>query len=497
MLDEFIQSKLAAIDDLTELKVSIVAVRLLDQKQNESASISASELQQLDSLKEGLGFAPELALESALKRAVMRGTLLVCSVPSLDEHRYFLNTPAGRSAIDAIELAEQHYGSAAVKPVTGGISDTVNRISREIERLEMVEAYPVAQDDLALIEEWLARGYSSDEILQQVRQFFIKPRPKGTAVRTLRQSDVVVTAQPPAQPSSYYKSIITHASQVPDVAVAFRECAHRLPDGHAFQLLQVAVGMFGSTAVIQMMQQMLSTKAGAIDDLIPMLSEKQEAELENARAQAAPDALLHELLQLYESVFGIPPTSRIAQEIATMATEIKDVTTWQSVFQYASVQNKRNWEYIRKVLRNPAPSVFEPQPVNELAQYAFNEYKRRAGHGVLDPFVANEINALALQVTDRARWELAFNEAAAQNALRWSYLKSVISNSQPSGAVEGKNGRRKQTTSTRQRGVSRRPQVEEYTEAERESARERARQRIAERAGRGASRDKPDNAATG
>jgi hypothetical protein len=236
--------------------------------------------------------------------------------------------------------------------------------------------------------------------------------------------------------------------------------------------------------------------AGSIDDLIPRLSEQLEAELANAKSLEAPDALLHELLRLYESVFGIPPTSRIAQEMASLATEIKDISTWRSVFQYASLQNKRSWEYIRKVLMNPAPSVFEPQPVNELAQYAFSEYKRRAGHGVLDPFVANEINALVLQVTDKARWELAFNEAAAQNALRWSYLKSVISNTQPSGAVEGKYGRRKQATGARQKGVSRRPQVGEYSEAEREAARERARQRIAERAQRSASQDKPDHAAS-
>jgi len=54
MLDEFIQYTLAQIDDLAELKVSLVAMRLLELKNSESASTTQRELGQLPALRHHL-----------------------------------------------------------------------------------------------------------------------------------------------------------------------------------------------------------------------------------------------------------------------------------------------------------------------------------------------------------------------------------------------------------------------------------------------------------
>jgi hypothetical protein len=163
------------------------------------------------------------------------------------------------------------------------------------------------------------------------------------------------------------------------------------------------------------------------------------------------------------------------------------------VFQYAAAQNKRDWAYVRRLLLNPSPTLFEPLPINETARLAFLEYKRRVSHGVLDPSVAREINEVAQHVTDFALWTKAIDRAAAANALNWNYIKTVLTKPRKN-ASEAKDGRRKLYGGTRQRGVIRRPQVEESTEEEREAARERALKLIEERAKRRAASDRRDDA---
>ncbi len=212
------------------------------------------------------------------------------------------------------------------------------------------------------------------------------------------------------------------------------------------------------------------------------------------RRQAEPDPLSQEIVKLYESTFGLPPTSHVATDIVSLAVEVPDLEVWRGAFQYAANQNKRDWGYVRRLLLNPSPSIFLPAPVNETAQFAFNEYKRRVSRGQLDPSVAREINEVAASVIDPARWTQAIDKAANANALNWNYIKKVLTS--PDGAPgerkgegEVKDGKRRRTTGSTQRGSRksgssfRRPQVE-YTEAEREAARERARQRIEERAKR-------------
>ncbi|MCL4507550.1 MAG: hypothetical protein M1434_03650 [Chloroflexi bacterium] len=493
MLDDFIQHTMAQVDDLAELKISLAAIRWLEQRQSEVASVRARDLAALQALRDGLGFAPQIALEAGLKRAVARGTLLVSTSPSLDEPHYFLNNPASRRAIDAIELADARRTASSAPFSTSATYQALEQVERETVRLELIDIYPAAPQDAQMVEEWLAQGYSVNEIVGCVRETLQVPRPKGTPPRLLTTCAPRITSQPPVAPSRYYRTVIARSAPPPDEIIAFRELAGRWPNGHEFNLIEAAVGMYGSHATITMMKKIVSAQSATLDNLVPLLSEREEAELALAHAQALPNLFAREMIQLYENAFGLPPTSRIAQDIAELANEIADRTIWEKVFQYAATHNKRNWEYVRKLVKNPSPALFEPPPVNDTARFVFDEFKRRIGHGYLDETIAEDINRIAQEITDRERWTHAFKEAAAHSVLNWTYLRAVVTNPNSTKANEAKDGRRKQGTGSRQRGLSRRPQVEESTEAEREAARELARQRIAERAKRHARDNKLDN----
>ncbi|MCL5998361.1 MAG: hypothetical protein M1546_20260 [Chloroflexi bacterium] len=487
MLDDFIQHALAQIDDLAELKVSLVALRLLELKESDTASVTARELATHPALRDGLGFAPQITLDSALQRATARGTLLRTNAESLGEPRYFLNNEASRRTIEAVELAEARRVAAKSTTTHLATRETLAAAMREIEWLEAIDAYPASPADEQLVEEWLAQGYTNDEIMRAVRAALSAPRPKGTPVRTLESCVTLLTANSPANPSAYYRIVVNRTDArtepAPDEIIAFRELAGRWPNGHEFNLVQAAAGIFGARPAIEAMKRLIVQQHADVDALIPLLSEQEEAELALVRSRIIPDLMLRELIQLYELTFGLPPTSRIAQDIGTLASEINDLGVWRAAFQYAMSQNKRDWAYVRRLLLNPSPALFEPQPVNETAHFAFNEYKRRVSR-VLDPSVAREINDVAQHVTDQSRWTYAFDRAASANALNWNYIKKVLTAPPDEKASEVKDARRKHVPGTRQRGVTRRPQVEESTEAEREAARERARQRIAERAKR-------------
>jgi hypothetical protein len=484
MLDEFLQHTLAEVDDLAELKVSLVALRLLELKQSETASTTARELAAHPALRNGLGFAPEIALNAALQRAVARGTLLSSNVAALDEPRYFQNNEASRRMLDAIELAgnTRSPGQAAAER---SVTQVLTAMARELEWLETIDAYAPTPADEEAVEEWLAQGYTQDELLRGIRETLNKPRIKGTPARTLQTCAGNITANPPAAESSYYRAVIARSMQPPDEIIAFRELAQRWPNGHEFNVIQAAVGIFSANATIELMKRLVNAEQVNMNDLLPLLAEREEAEIALAHDEVLPDLKLRKIIELYESTFGLPPTSRIAQDMLDLADEVKDMEVWQSVFKYAATQNKREWNYVRKLLLNPSPSIFEPEPINDTARYAFSLYKRRVSRGVLDPAVAREINEVAQTITDVARWNDAIDRAAKANALRWDYIrKTLISPNKDSGG-EARDGRRKQGSGTRQRGVGRRPQVAEPTEAELKAARERALKYIEEHTKRG------------
>lgn len=488
MIDDLIRNALAEIDDLAELKVSLVALRLLELKQSPTASLTREELAAHPALRHGLGIVPDIALEAALQRAVARGTLLATTAISPDHPRYFANNAESRAVVEALE-ATMSAAQAGERKTADAARQALSQLAAEIERLEGVEAYPAGDEDLALLREWLARGYTVDEIISAAREALREPRRKDAPARSLRDCAHGIERTPPASPSPYYRAIIARAEPPPDEAIAFRELAGRWPAGHEFETIRAAAGLFGGRATVQALRRIVRRDHADVSGLVALLAEEEEARLALLREQHAPDLLSRQIIQLYESAFGLPPSAHVAGEIAALAAEVADLTVWQAAFEYALKQNRRNWRYVRRIVENPSPDLFIPQPVNETAQYAFAEYRRRVGRGALDPAVAREINDIAARMTDRAQWTRAFDAAAAANALNWNYIRKVLTappqNTQPAGAARATRGREKQSsTARRSGGLIRRAQVEEATDEERAAARERARQRIAERARR-------------
>ncbi len=93
------------IDDLLELRVTLLALRRLAQMRAEVAPwITAAELRDDPAMRAALGDG-DTPLDAVLARAVARGTLLVARREVADgtvEHRYFANSPRGRAAVDAL-----------------------------------------------------------------------------------------------------------------------------------------------------------------------------------------------------------------------------------------------------------------------------------------------------------------------------------------------------------------------------------------------------------
>ncbi len=472
LVDAFIANTLAQVDDLAELKVSLVALRLLEAKLSAAPFVTEGELMAHPAVRDGLSF-PAITLRPALQRAVARGTLLCASIGA-GEPRYFANNEAGRRAVEAIQTAQ-----AQPERGTPRRAELLARAAFEIERLEAIEAYAPTPEDLSALEERLARGYTEDEIIAALRAALRTPRPRHTPPRTLHTCLAALDAQPPAAPSEYYQVIVAKAAPPPEEIVNLRDRLGREPTGREYDLVRTATGMFGLRAVLDGLKRVMRDDGIDVDALIPLLAEREEAILALQRVDARNEAHMRDLVVLYESAFGLPPTPTVADEMRLLWDEVSDPALWRSVFAYAAGQNKRSWPYVKKLLRHPSPDVFTPQPVNETAQFAFAEYKRRVNR-TLDGHIAADINALAAQITDVARWTAAFDKAAEANVLRWDYIRKVLTaSSQTKRGGTDRNGRRGETTQRKGRTYSR-PQVE-YTEADREAARERARQRIASR----------------
>ena len=95
------------IDDLAELKVTLLVLRRLAQMQSDAAPwITLAELQADPVVRVALGDAVDTRLTDALARATQRGTLLVAEWQLADgtvELRYLANSPRGRAALRAMQ----------------------------------------------------------------------------------------------------------------------------------------------------------------------------------------------------------------------------------------------------------------------------------------------------------------------------------------------------------------------------------------------------------
>ena len=465
MIDEFIAQHLAAVDDLAELKVMMVALRLMEQRNSATAHLTALELAGHPALRDGLGAFPRLALENSLRRALARGTLLATS-EDLNAAKFLANNEPGRALVAlASETGQPTQAADLNKP---DVAVVLRAVIAEIERLESLDAYPINKTDEGFIEEWLLRGYTEDELKLGVRKALHAPRRSSAPHRTLRHAATQVTAKPPTQPTPYFAQLIARTERCAEEVVAFRELHDRLPTGREFNVLKAAVGLYGLHAVIETLKRTAGKGPGAADGLLALLAEQHDAEMAVARSTTDRDARLRALIQLYESAMGLPATATVADEMRHMLDETTDTAVWQAAFAKAATEGKRNWAYVRAIVRNPSPNLLLPAPINAAAKHAFELYKRRVGMGKLDMSVAQDINLVAHKVTDVAKWNSAVDVAAAANALNWNYIKAVLTRPQgkQGGATDGTRNKR---ITARGGATTRREQVD-YTDETRERA---------------------------
>ena len=118
----FFTRLLPAIDDLAELKVTLHIFWLLHRKKGYPRCVSLRELEGdavlLAGLK-GAGHKPQERLRLALERAVARGTLLHVTARRGKEQDdwYFMNTDAGRRAVEKIRRGELKLEGAVAAEV--------------------------------------------------------------------------------------------------------------------------------------------------------------------------------------------------------------------------------------------------------------------------------------------------------------------------------------------------------------------------------------------
>jgi DnaD/phage-associated family protein len=115
--DPFFQELLPEINHLGEMKVTLYAIWFLDHLEAPVRFLRYADFAGEERLVKGLGAD---GLADALERAVQRGTLLRAIVgnSTLEDAFYFLNTPRGRAAVQAIQNGAWRPNVEKHPPVT-------------------------------------------------------------------------------------------------------------------------------------------------------------------------------------------------------------------------------------------------------------------------------------------------------------------------------------------------------------------------------------------
>jgi DNA replication protein len=119
---QFFSQLLPAIDSMAELKVSLYAIYRLDRGEGAFRYLRISDFEADQDFMRGLAKSTEAAsarLKEGLKRAVARGVLLGAAVTLGEEQEnlYFLNSPRGRAAVEAIARGEWRPSGDPHNPV--------------------------------------------------------------------------------------------------------------------------------------------------------------------------------------------------------------------------------------------------------------------------------------------------------------------------------------------------------------------------------------------
>lgn len=114
----FFSELLPQIDHLGELKVTLYIFWLFERQESTPRYASAAEMAADERFLASLGRSPaeaRTALQDALERAVLRGTLLAVKVQAggAEDALYFLNSPRGRAAARALQAGDWSPPSGA------------------------------------------------------------------------------------------------------------------------------------------------------------------------------------------------------------------------------------------------------------------------------------------------------------------------------------------------------------------------------------------------
>jgi len=101
--EPFFSELLPEINHLGEMKVTLYAIWFLDRLEAPVRYLAYADFAGEERLVNGLG--PD-GLADSLERAVQRGTLLKVQAVGAEDSLYFLNTPRGRAAVQAIRNGE-------------------------------------------------------------------------------------------------------------------------------------------------------------------------------------------------------------------------------------------------------------------------------------------------------------------------------------------------------------------------------------------------------
>jgi DnaD/phage-associated family protein len=104
--EPFFSQLLPLINDLGELKLILHIFWRLDRMEGAFRYLRRTELENDQALLQSLGGSPEqaqTALQQALAKAAARGSILKAKPGNSEEELYFLNSPKGRAAVQAIE----------------------------------------------------------------------------------------------------------------------------------------------------------------------------------------------------------------------------------------------------------------------------------------------------------------------------------------------------------------------------------------------------------
>ncbi|NUM46695.1 MAG: DnaD domain protein [Anaerolineales bacterium] len=210
---QFFTDLLPAIDDLSELKVTLYAIWRVDQMEGNVRFLRRADFTVEDGFMSGLGKTrqeAEIKLDDALARATTRGTLLVATLTgstlsgglakskseiegrAATETLYFLNTPRGRAALESLQqgkwkpdtlrdatpvpaerpnifrLYETHIG-----PLTPLIADTLREAEATYPPEWIPDALQIAVENNvrkwryveAILNAWLEKGRNDRETL--------------------------------------------------------------------------------------------------------------------------------------------------------------------------------------------------------------------------------------------------------------------------------------------------------------------------------------------